>query len=84
MLAADSCRQASTTWTLFQTSFFFFIASPGAQHLIPAAGGPANSYGGLVDDVSLELLELHTPEPATISLAGAGLLGLTRMRRRRA
>jgi hypothetical protein len=82
LLAANSYRQATTTWTLLQTSFF--IASPGARHIILAAGGPANGYGGLVDDVSLELLELYTPEPATFALAGAGLLALIWMRRRRA
>ena len=82
LLVANSFRDATTTWTRFQTTFF--VGSPGMQTIILAAGGAASGYGGLVDDVGLQLLELHTPEPATYTLVGVGLIGLfVALRRRR-
>ena len=42
------------------------------------AGGDSNSYGGLIDDVSL----VAVPEPSAIALFGLGILGLGVARRR--
>jgi len=42
-----------------------------------------NGYGNL-DDVSLVAASVAAPEPASIAMLGAGLAGLTGLRRRRA
>jgi len=69
-------------WTqLFAT----FIVSADTYRVTFAAVGRDNTYGGFIDDVNLEKLEVpqETPEPATMGALGLGLVALAITRRLR-
>lgn len=73
------------TWTKI-TSSFSVDGSDNLYGLTFSADGDANTLGGFVDTVSLELTDrpVPVPEPSVIGLFGLGLVGLGVLRRRKA
>lgn len=65
-------------WTPYS---FDVVAASGINTLTFAAVGPSDSLGGSLDNVSLVQ---DVPEPASLALSLAGLLGIGALRRRRA
>ncbi|HEY1468102.1 MAG TPA: PEP-CTERM sorting domain-containing protein [Candidatus Acidoferrum sp.] len=57
------------------------VASPTTAALIFTSNTPGN-IGALLDNVNFAAASVATPEPATLSLLGIGLVGLMARRRR--
>lgn len=60
------------------------LASAQTARLRFASGGPADSFGMLLDNVVLTAGVAAVPEPASYAMMGAGLAALACLRRRRA
>jgi len=82
-IAMSGLGLADTAWTVFS---FNLLATGATSRIGFAATGTSDSLGGYLDNVTANGLSAGTaviPEPATISLLGAGLLATALGARRR-
>jgi hypothetical protein len=69
--------ETTTSWS---THSYLVTATAETSTVLFAAAGISDGYGGLLDDVQL----IAVPEPSTMVLVVAGLMGLVHQRRKRA
>jgi hypothetical protein len=79
-ITADGIHLSNTEWTVYT---FDLISNGSPNPLAFASSGNNDSLGGFLDGVSLTGPTRAVPEPATLTLLGAGLLGLAYRHRRR-
>lgn len=90
VITVDGTFSAFGGWRQYRVvldPFLGFVKSTAtAAYVQFAAGGRSNSYGGFIDNIqineSAKVASGATPEPATLSYLGLGLLGMMTFRRR--